>query len=222
MNFSIIFLKIWTDFWTLTVDRRVFSSWISFLLSHSCLESKVCGISFKSFPCVNCLTRSSQAQARIACCFSLSRFASSSYPHMPWQGLHGTLTSPPTATPAWRSINNESKSHEKKRKHPPTPTPAWRSINNVSKSHGTLTSPPPQPQRGVINNESKSHGTLTSPPPQPQRGIASTTWATSPPTPTPAWRSINNVSKSHGTLTSPPPQPQRGVASTTRASHMER
>ena len=29
MNFSIIFLKIWTDFWTLTVDRRVFSSWIS-------------------------------------------------------------------------------------------------------------------------------------------------------------------------------------------------
>ena len=59
------------------------------------LMSKVCGISFKSFPCVICLTRSSQAQARIACCFSLSRFASSSYPHMPWQGLHGTLTSPP-------------------------------------------------------------------------------------------------------------------------------
>ena len=54
------------------------------------LMSKVCGISFKSFPCVICLTRSSQAQARIACCFSLGHFASSSYPHMPWQGLHGT------------------------------------------------------------------------------------------------------------------------------------
>ena len=35
------FLKIWTDFWTLTVDRRVFSSWSSLLFSHSCLKCAV-------------------------------------------------------------------------------------------------------------------------------------------------------------------------------------
>ena len=58
MNFSIIFLKIWTDFWTLTVDRRVFSSWISLLLSHSCLK---CVVFFKSFPCVICLIRNTHA-----------------------------------------------------------------------------------------------------------------------------------------------------------------
>ena len=31
MNFSIIFLNIWTDFWTFTVDRRGFSSLLSLL-----------------------------------------------------------------------------------------------------------------------------------------------------------------------------------------------
>ena len=91
----------------------------------------------------------------------------------------GKVNIPPsTPTPAWRSINNESKSHGTLTSPHPTPTPAWRSINNVSKSHGTPHPPAPTPAWRSINNVSKSHGTLTFPPhPRPLRGVASTTRA---------------------------------------------
>ena len=177
MNFSIIFFENLNGFLNAYSRSSSFSSWVSLLLSHSCLK---CVVFFQIFSTCHL---SNQERSCLKC---------------------GTLTSPhPTPTPAWRSINNECKSHGTLTSSP-TPTPAWRSINNESKSHGTLTSPP-TPALCSINNECKSHGTLTSPPtpPQPLRGVASTTWAS---------HMERNI----------PPQPLRGVASTTSASHMER